>query len=63
MESRLVWSTVLTFVALFMLGASRALVTVDRWWRSGLETLALGAVVAMTAYGAGRIGALVASRL
>jgi VIT1/CCC1 family predicted Fe2+/Mn2+ transporter len=62
-DSQLVWSSVLTFVALFMLGASRALVTVDRWWRSGLETLALGAVVAVAAYGAGRMGALFASHL
>ena len=35
------------------LGAARALVTSDRWWRSGAETLLLGAVVAFTAYGAG----------
>lgn len=62
-ERRLLLSTVLTLVALFALGASRALVTVDRWWRSGLETLALGAVVAVTAYGAGRIGALFAGHL
>jgi hypothetical protein len=34
-ENRLLWSSVLTFVALFILGASRALVTIDRWWRSG----------------------------
>jgi VIT1/CCC1 family predicted Fe2+/Mn2+ transporter len=55
--SRLLWSTVLTFAALFLLGASRALVTVDRWWRAGLETLVLGAVVAIAAYGAGMAGA------
>jgi len=63
LDSRLIWSSVLTFAALFTLGASRALVTVDRWWRSGLETLALGAVVAVAAYGAGRMGALFASHL
>jgi VIT1/CCC1 family predicted Fe2+/Mn2+ transporter len=61
--SRLLWSSTLTFVALFALGASRALVTIDRWWRSGLETLALGAVVALAAYGAGRIGASLAATL
>jgi VIT1/CCC1 family predicted Fe2+/Mn2+ transporter len=48
-------STVLTFAMLFVLGASRSLVTVDRWWRAGLETLLLGAVVAVAAYGAGMI--------
>jgi len=60
---RLLWSSVLTFAALFLLGASRAFVTVDRWWRSGLETLALGAVVALAAYGAGMAGASIAGHL
>jgi VIT1/CCC1 family predicted Fe2+/Mn2+ transporter len=50
---QLVISTLSTFVALFLLGAARALVTRDRWWQTGLETLALGAVVAAAAYGAG----------
>jgi VIT1/CCC1 family predicted Fe2+/Mn2+ transporter len=50
---RLVTSTVLTFVGLFVLGALRAVITRDRWWRTGLETLLLGGVVAVTAYGAG----------
>jgi VIT1/CCC1 family predicted Fe2+/Mn2+ transporter len=60
LERRLLWSSTGTFAALFVLGASRALVTVDRWWRSGLETLALGVVVAVAAYGAGLLGAAVA---
>jgi VIT1/CCC1 family predicted Fe2+/Mn2+ transporter len=60
-EHRVYWSTGLTFLALFGLGASRALVTVDRWWRAGLETLLLGAVVAVAAYGAGLIAAVLAS--
>ena len=54
-------STVLTFASLFVLGASRALVTIDRWWRAGLETLLLGAVVAIAAYGAGMIAAALTS--
>jgi VIT1/CCC1 family predicted Fe2+/Mn2+ transporter len=62
-ERGLLWSSVLTFAALFGLGASRALVTVDRWWRAGLETLGLGAVVALAAYGAGMIGARVVDAL
>jgi len=62
-ENRLLWSSVLTFAALFVLGASRALLTIDRWWRSGLETLALGAVVALAAYVAGRVGASFAATL
>jgi VIT1/CCC1 family predicted Fe2+/Mn2+ transporter len=48
-------STAVTFGALFALGAARALVTRDRWWQTGLETLALGAVVAGAAYAAGRL--------
>ena len=48
-------STALTFGALFMLGAARAVVTRDRWWQTGLETLALGGFVAGAAYGAGRL--------
>ncbi len=57
-EDRISWSTGLTFVALFALGASRASVTTDRWWRSGLETLLLGLVVAFAAYAAGAVGAM-----
>ncbi len=53
-------STILTFVTLFLLGAIRAVITRDRWWRTGLETLALGTVVAGAAYGAGYLVALAA---
>jgi vacuolar iron transporter family protein len=59
---RLVWSSAATFLALFLLGAARAVVTVDRWWRSGLETLLLGALVAGAAYGAGLLAALTMTR-
>jgi vacuolar iron transporter family protein len=48
-------STAATFGALFLLGAVRALITRDRWWLTGLESLALGAVVAGAAYAAGRL--------
>ena len=46
-------SIVLTFVVLFGIGALRATVTADRAWLSGLETLGLGMIVAVVAYGAG----------
>ena len=36
-----------------LLGALRAVVTVDRWWRAGLEMLLLGIAVALAAYGSG----------
>jgi vacuolar iron transporter family protein len=46
-------SVLFTFVALFAIGSSRSLVTVDRWWIAGLEMLLLGALVAGAAYGSG----------
>lgn len=51
-------SVFLTLATLFTVGASRALVTVDRWWSAGSEMLLLGVLVAGAAYGS---GALVAS--
>jgi len=48
-------ATTLTLLALFAVGALRAVVTGDRWWVAGLEMLALGAVVAASAYGAGAV--------
>jgi vacuolar iron transporter family protein len=55
---RFALSVILTFLALFAVGASRAAVTADRWWSAGLEMLLLGVAVAGAAYGS---GALVAS--
>jgi VIT1/CCC1 family predicted Fe2+/Mn2+ transporter len=47
------WSTATTFLTLFLLGTARAAITTERWWKTGLETLLLGALVAAAAYGAG----------
>jgi len=58
-QGRLALSTGMTFGSLFLMGALRALITRDRWWRTGLETLLLGAVVALAAYGAGLLVAAV----
>ena len=52
---RAIWSTATTFGTLFVMGASRSLITTERWWKSGLETLLLGALVALAAYGAGAL--------
>lgn len=57
--ARPIWSTVLTFLALFLVGAARATLTRERWWRAGFETLALGAVVAAAAWGASALVAAV----
>ena len=62
-DSRLFASACATFLTMFALGAARSLVTSEQWWRSGLETLALGALVAMTAYGAGVLVARLAGAL
>lgn len=58
---QLVASTSATFATLFFLGALRALITKERWWKTGVETLLLGAVVAAAAYGAGRLVTLVSA--
>ena len=50
---RFALSVMLTLATLSGVGAARALVTADRWWRSGLEMLVLGAIVAAVAYGTG----------
>ena len=52
---RLFWSAILTMSSLFGVGVARAAVTRDRWWRTGLEMLLLGGVVAVAAYGAGAL--------
>ena len=52
---RFFWSMAATLAALFGVGAARALVTADRWWRTGGEMLLLGAIVAATAYAAGAL--------
>jgi VIT1/CCC1 family predicted Fe2+/Mn2+ transporter len=54
-EREFIWSIVSTLVALFVVGAARTIVTVDRWWSAGLEMLLLGAIVAAAAYGAGAV--------
>jgi VIT1/CCC1 family predicted Fe2+/Mn2+ transporter len=49
------WSIALTLLAMFAVGASRALIANVRWWKAGLEMLALGAIVAGLAYGSGAV--------
>jgi VIT1/CCC1 family predicted Fe2+/Mn2+ transporter len=58
------WSSVvLTFLAMFAVGASRALLANVRWWRAGFEMLGLGAVVAAIAYGSGAVVAAMVGRI
>ena len=59
--ARFIWSVVLTMAAMFGLGALRAAVTRERWWKTALETLALGSVVAFAAYSAAALAVSVAA--
>jgi len=42
-----------TIVALFVVGAAKTLFTSRSWWRSGLESLAVGVAAAAVTFGAG----------
>jgi VIT1/CCC1 family predicted Fe2+/Mn2+ transporter len=52
-------SAAATLATMFALGVARSPITREPWWKSGGETLALGALVAAAAYGAGAIAAAV----
>ena len=60
-DGRLLWSSAFTMASLFAVGAARAAVTGDRWWRTGLEMLMLGGIVAVAAYAAGAVVAAIVS--
>ncbi len=46
-------SAVATGVTFFLVGVVKGIVVRRRWWRDGLETLALGGLAAIVAYGVG----------
>jgi VIT1/CCC1 family predicted Fe2+/Mn2+ transporter len=55
-------SIALTLLAMFAVGASRALIANVRWWKAGGEMLGLGALVAALAYGSGAMVAAMVGR-
>jgi VIT1/CCC1 family predicted Fe2+/Mn2+ transporter len=62
-ETRLALSSLLTLTAMFIVGALRASVTRESWIKTALETVGLGTIVAVTAYGAGALAAAIAGRM
>ena len=53
LEHTFMWSALMTGVAFFVVGALKARVVDQAWWRSGLETLTIGGLAAALAYAAG----------
>jgi VIT1/CCC1 family predicted Fe2+/Mn2+ transporter len=52
-EHRFAVAVVATLAALFVVGALRSAVTALRWWKAGMEMLAVGALAAAVSYGVG----------
>ncbi|HEU4884421.1 MAG TPA: VIT1/CCC1 transporter family protein [Longimicrobium sp.] len=51
--ARFIVAIIATLVTLFVVGALRSAVTALRWWKAGLEMLAVGALAAAVSYGVG----------
>jgi vacuolar iron transporter family protein len=47
-------SALATVIALFLVGAGKTLITTRSWWRSGLESMAIGVIAALITYSVGR---------
>lgn len=50
-----VWSSVMTGVAFFIVGALKSRFVAQRWWLSGMETLVVGGAAATIAFGIGAL--------
>jgi len=49
-EGAFLWASVLVGLTFFAIGAAKSLWSLSPWWRSGIETLAVGASAAALAY-------------
>lgn len=49
------WSVWMTAATFFAIGAVKSVWSLEPWWRSGLETLAIGGTAAAMAYGVGTL--------
>ncbi len=54
-ENAFTWSAVMTGVAFLVVGAMKSRFVDQPWWRSALETLAVGGLAAVLAYAAGAL--------
>jgi len=55
LERAFVWSAAMTGIAFFVVGGLKSRFVEQTWWRSGLETLAVGGLAASLAYAVGAL--------
>lgn len=55
MANAFAWSAGMTLAGFFAIGTAKSRWSLTPWWRSGLETLAIGGTAALIAYGVGSL--------